>query len=108
MRWALEAAGINSGGLRGTVRAKGLLAVYAAVIPVWLRDDSPDMARTMAALDRRLAQAERLAALCSGPSRRTEEEAGDEKPAKSRAGPRAKRSGRRKGRGGGRARPAPA
>lgn len=100
MRWALEAAGIGSGGMRGTVRAKALLAVYASVVPVWLRDDSADMARTMAALDRRLAQADRLAAMCSKPSSRPEEEAPDEKPAK--------RGGRRKGQGRGQARAAPA
>ena len=100
MRWALEAAGIGSGGMRGTLRAKALLAVYASVIPVWLRDDSADMARTMAALDRRLAQADRLAAMCWTPSSRPEEEARDEKPAK--------RGGRRKARGRGQARAAPA
>ncbi len=64
MAWTLEAAGIDPGGLAGRVRVKGLAAVYLAVLRVWLADDSDDMARTMAALDRRLRQAERLVLFC--------------------------------------------
>jgi AcrR family transcriptional regulator len=52
--WMLQAAGINAEGSSGLIRVKGLLAVYANVFPVWLQDDDPGMARTMAALDRRL------------------------------------------------------
>lgn len=70
MGWALEAAGIRSTGCAGRLRAKGLAAVYGATMLVWLRDDTEDMSRTMAALDRRLAGAERLAALCPGGRRR--------------------------------------
>ncbi len=64
MAWTLEAAGIDPGGLAGRARVKGLAAVYLAVLRVWLADDSDDMARTMAALDRRLRQAERLVLFC--------------------------------------------
>lgn len=64
MGWALEAAGIGAGGPIGRLRAKGLAAVYAATIRVWLRDDSGDLGRTMAALDRRLGQAEWAARFC--------------------------------------------
>ncbi|MFQ5786248.1 MAG: TetR family transcriptional regulator [Alphaproteobacteria bacterium] len=77
MAWMLEAARIDSSGLRGLVRTKGLAAIYLAVLRVWLDDDSADMARTMAALDRRLTQAERLMAFCRLPRprrRRTETE----------------------------------
>ncbi len=58
-RWMLEAAGIGSGGIDGTARAAGLASVYAAVFRVWLDDDDPGLARTMAALDRRLRRGER-------------------------------------------------
>lgn len=66
MAWMLEAAGIGSAGLNGRIRTKGLAVIYASVLPVWLRDDSADMARTMAALDRRLARAESIASMVWG------------------------------------------
>ncbi|HEX2257777.1 MAG TPA: TetR/AcrR family transcriptional regulator, partial [Afifellaceae bacterium] len=40
-------------------RAQGLALVWARVMRVWLDDDDPGLARTMAALDRRLREAER-------------------------------------------------
>lgn len=55
----LEAAGLSASGLRGTLRIKGLGAIYAAGLRVWLKDDSPDLAKTMAELDKRLGQVER-------------------------------------------------
>lgn len=58
-RWMLEAAGIGSGGLEGLARTAGLASVYAAVFRIWLEDDDPGLARTMAALDRRLRRGER-------------------------------------------------
>ena len=60
MAWMLEGAGISSAGLRGALRAKGLAVIYCATIRVWLSDDSADMAKTMAALDRHLDCAERF------------------------------------------------
>ena len=59
--WMLEAAGISTSGPFGLLRTKGLLAVWLATLRVWLTDDSPDLSRTMAALDRYLRQAERAA-----------------------------------------------
>lgn len=56
--WMLAAAGINGEGGRGFLRVQGLLGVYARVFPIWLGDDDPGMARTMAALDRRLRRGE--------------------------------------------------
>jgi ubiquinone biosynthesis protein COQ9 len=56
--WMLAAAGISGEGRLGFLRVRGLLAVYASVFPVWLNDDDPGMARTMAALDRRLRRGE--------------------------------------------------
>ena len=61
----LEAADLSSEGLRGNLRVKGLGAIYIATLRVWLRDDSEDLARTMAALDRNLRRAEWLAQRCS-------------------------------------------
>jgi AcrR family transcriptional regulator len=58
-RWMLEAAGIGSGGFNGLARAAGLASVYGSVFRTWLDDDDPGLARTMAALDRRLRRGER-------------------------------------------------
>ncbi|NQU72381.1 MAG: TetR family transcriptional regulator [Rhodospirillales bacterium] len=61
MAWSLEAAGVASSGVRGRLRTKGLAAIYLSTLYVWLRDDSPDLGRTLAHLDRALRRAERLA-----------------------------------------------
>ncbi|SEP79723.1 transcriptional regulator, TetR family [Faunimonas pinastri] len=61
MGWMLNAAGITASGPAGMVRAQGLTLIWGAVMRVWLRDDDPGMARTMAELDRRLKDAERNA-----------------------------------------------
>lgn len=58
-RWMLEAAGIGGGGIDGAARTAGLVSVYAAVFRIWLEDDDPGLARTMAALDYRLRRGER-------------------------------------------------
>lgn len=58
MAWMLEAAGLDSSGLAGLVRTKGLALIYMAAMRAWLSDDSADLARTMAVLDRGLRQAE--------------------------------------------------
>ena len=57
----LEAAGLSTTGLRGVLRIKGLSAVYLAGLRAWFRDDSADKAKTMAALDKALGRAERVA-----------------------------------------------
>jgi AcrR family transcriptional regulator len=59
MAWMLEAAGIATGGLRGAIAIKLTAGAYAATLRIWLRDDTPDLAPTMAALDRRLRGIER-------------------------------------------------
>lgn len=61
MAWMLEAAGLSAAGLGGSLRVKGLAVVYLATLRVWLDDDSIDMAKTMAALDRNLQRADQLA-----------------------------------------------
>jgi hypothetical protein len=59
MRWMLEAAGISAEGLGGAVAVKLTAAAYLATLRGWRRDESPDLAPTMAALDRRLRGIER-------------------------------------------------
>lgn len=61
MRWMLDAAGAGTRGLSGRLRAKGLLAVWLWTLRAWERDESADLAPTMAALDQALARAERAA-----------------------------------------------
>jgi len=60
MAWTLEAAGIGSAGPAGRLRVKGLGVIYLGALCVWARDDTSDQSRTLAFLDRRLRQAERL------------------------------------------------
>jgi AcrR family transcriptional regulator len=57
--WMLTAAGIDSAGLRGMVRAQGLAMLFASVLRTWIDDDDPGHARTLAALDRALARGQR-------------------------------------------------
>jgi len=58
-RWMLEAAGIPASGPRGAMRAQGAALLYANVLRVWVNDEYEGLDRTMAALDRCLARAER-------------------------------------------------
>lgn len=59
MHWMLQAAGIGTDGVGGGIRISGLAMVYGSVFRVWLEDDDDGLARTMAALDRRLRRGER-------------------------------------------------
>lgn len=61
MGWMLEGAGVSSSGLRGALRKRGLLAVWAWTLRAWLRDESEDLSHTMAALDHALIRAEQAA-----------------------------------------------
>jgi len=58
--WMLAAAGISGEGGTGLLRVQGLLSIYSRVFKIWLDDDDPGMARTMAALDRRLRRGESI------------------------------------------------
>ena len=60
MGWMLEAANIETGGIKGVLRIAGLTALYLKTLYAWAEDDSPDMAKTMAALDKNLGMAESL------------------------------------------------
>lgn len=61
--WLLDLAGLPGHGLRGRLARRALMLAYARVFAVWLKDDSPDLDATLAELDRRLDQLERLARL---------------------------------------------
>ena len=63
MRLMLETAGLSSTGFDGELKARGLTIIYANSFRVWLDDESPDFAATMAALDRSLMRAERIMGL---------------------------------------------
>ena len=60
-QWMLEAAGIGASGPKGALRAQGTALMFARVLSVWFDDDEPGLDRTMAALGRGLASAERWA-----------------------------------------------
>ena len=60
-QWMLEAAGINASGPKGLLRAQGAALMFARVLSVWIDDEDEGLDRTMAALDRGLASAERWA-----------------------------------------------
>ncbi len=70
-QWMLEAAGIHASGPKGLMRAQGSALMFARVLSVWVDDEDEGLDRTMAALDRGLASAERWAGflndLCAVP-----------------------------------------
>jgi hypothetical protein len=61
MRRLASAAGVDTSGLAGPARVAALAALAARVFHTWRRDDSPDMAATMAELDRLLARTAQVA-----------------------------------------------
>ncbi len=66
MNRMLEAAEIDNSGPLGRIRARALFVIYADVLRTWLKDESTDMAATMAGLDRRLELAERAETFVKG------------------------------------------
>src|SRR5260370_790028 len=69
---SLAAADISTGGVRGAVAVKLTAAAYLSTMRTWQGDDSPDLARTMAALDARLRRIERWLAPLHRPRRNGE------------------------------------
>ncbi len=61
MGWLLEGAGLSAAGLRGSLRAQGLLGVWLWSVRAWRADESADLSATMTALDRALDRAGQLA-----------------------------------------------
>jgi len=69
MRLMLEAAGVACHGIGGAIAVKLTAVSYLAAAHTWARDESPDLAPTMAALDRRLRAIERWLASGARPPR---------------------------------------
>ena len=69
----LAAAGIDTGGLCGLARIQGFKAIFLSAARAWMKDDSADLADTMAAVDRALIQAARLMKFLPNLRRRREE-----------------------------------
>ena len=61
MALSLQAAGVSPEGCSGALKAKALAAIHLNAFRVWLNDDDPGLAATMAALDKGLARAEKFA-----------------------------------------------
>jgi ubiquinone biosynthesis protein COQ9 len=62
MGWLLEAAGVSSKGLRGEIRKRGLGVVWGCGVHAWVRDETPDLSATMAAVDAALRRADGIVA----------------------------------------------
>lgn len=60
MRWMLAGAGIPNTGCSGRLATKLVAGLYLSILPTFYRDESEDLGTTMAALDKRLRQAENL------------------------------------------------
>ncbi|MDX2142101.1 MAG: hypothetical protein SFV19_01990 [Rhodospirillaceae bacterium] len=76
MESTLAAAGLSPHGLTGMMQVMGLKAAYLSALRVWRSDDSTDMAKTMAALDKALGYAERAAKFAFGKRRGNAEPVG--------------------------------
>ena len=63
MRITLETAGIACDGIGGVLAVKLVAAAYLFALQTWVRDESPDLAPTMAVLDRRMRAIERFLVL---------------------------------------------
>lgn len=61
--WLIELAALPYRGLEARLARRALMLAHVRLFTVWLADDTPDLARTMAELDKRLDQLERAAGL---------------------------------------------
>ncbi len=60
IHWLREAALLDATGRRRQIEEVGLTALFLATLACWLRDDTPDQARTRKFLRHRLERADRL------------------------------------------------
>lgn len=60
MNWVLESVEVDTNGLQGSIKIIGLTGVYIKVLNDWIKDDSEDMSKTMASLDKALDQGQAL------------------------------------------------
>ncbi len=61
MNRIVEWAGLETDGIRGTAQVSGLIGVYLYAVRSWKEDESSDLPKTMAALDKALDYAESIA-----------------------------------------------
>ncbi|MFP4314016.1 MAG: TetR/AcrR family transcriptional regulator [Alphaproteobacteria bacterium] len=61
MSWMLEAAQVNTSGIKGGIKIAAITGLYLKVLRVWMSDETADMSQTMAALDKALGRAEKFA-----------------------------------------------
>lgn len=61
MAWMLEAAHIETTGIKGAAKIAGLTGVYLKILMVWKDDTSPDLSKTMSSLDKALERIEKTA-----------------------------------------------
>ncbi|GJE40628.1 TetR/AcrR family transcriptional regulator [Methylobacterium persicinum] len=59
-RYMLAAAGIDTEGPLGQLKLQGVVIAFARVTQVWLDDEDPALARTMARLDKEIRNGERF------------------------------------------------
>jgi len=69
MRWMLQAAGCSSAGVRSELRVRGLVGVWLWTMRAFERDETEDLATTMAALDTALSRAHAMAGWLAGSGR---------------------------------------
>lgn len=73
MGWMLEAAGADTNGIGGGIKVAGLTGIYLKILRVWAEDESPDLPKTMAALDKALGRAEAIVNTVKGRGQSSEE-----------------------------------
>jgi len=81
MQAMLVAAGLSTEGIAGVLRIKGLAAIWASVFRKFLRDESDDLAETMASLDEKLRRAESILQRFSWTAARRQQGEASEAPA---------------------------
>lgn len=60
MEATLAAVGLESRGIQGTIRVKGLCVIFLSGVCTWSKDNSEDLSATTRTLDERLKQAENI------------------------------------------------
>jgi AcrR family transcriptional regulator len=68
--WLQDSADLRRFGLRARIARRAIGAAYLQTIRVWLRDETPDLAQTMAELDKQLRRVQSVAGLRPPPAGR--------------------------------------
>ncbi len=66
LNWMFVGAGVDRSGVSGVIALEGLILLHIDVLRVWLDEDDPGLAKTMAALDHGLDRGERAMRLVDG------------------------------------------